>query len=181
MKRFLVLLVLLLGVNLAHAQDMGTVVQSCGNIALQYPVGQTRPIQVDTNGNLCIAGTGSAGSGSGGFPPNSIPVTSSATGTTGAVVATLPGTAGRFTYLCGFTATGNEAATGAIVAVTAAGTVSGSLNFNISHPVTPALGTLVEAFNPCVPSSGQNTAITVTSAADAAGTNVAVSAWGFQQ
>lgn len=125
--------------------------------------------------------TPAAGSGNAGSPLGSTPVTSSATGTTGAVVATLPAVAAKFTYICGFTATGNEAATGGIFAVTVAGTVSGSLNFNISHPVTPTLGVLSITLTPCVPSSAVNTAITVTSAADAAGANVAVSAWGYQQ
>jgi hypothetical protein len=108
-------------------------------------------------------------------------VISSATGTTGAVVATLPGVASKFTYICGFYATGNEAATGAVVAVTVAGMVSGSMVFNISHPVTPSLGIANQSFTPCLPSSAVNTAITVTSAADAAGTNVSVAAWGYQQ
>lgn len=113
------------------------------------------------------------------YPAFAVAETSSATGSTSAVTATLAASSTLRTYLCGFTATGNEAATGAVVAVTVAGTVTGSLNFNISHPVTPTLGVLTETFTPCVPSSAINTTITVTSAADAAGTNVAVSAWGY--
>lgn len=158
------------------------VVASCSTPPVVNPVGALIPLVVDVNGNLCsTGGAPPAGSGTAGFPAGATPVTSSATGTTGAVVATLPAAAGKTTYICGFNATGNEAATGAIVAVTVAGTISGSLNYFIAHSVTPTLGNLNNTFTPCVPSSAVNTAITVTSAADAAGTNVAVTAWGYQQ
>lgn len=96
------------------------------------------------------------------------------------MVATLPAATSRTTYLCGLYASGNEAATGAVVAVTVTGTISGTLNLAVSHPVTPGLGNLNPSFNPCIPANGINTAITVTSAADAAGTNVVVTAWGYQ-
>jgi hypothetical protein len=110
-----------------------------------------------------------------------VQVTASATGTTGAVVATLPAAVGKLTWVCGAYVTGNEAATGAVVNVTIANIVTGSMVIPISHPVTPNVGTLSLAFNPCIPGNAPNTAVTVTSAADAAGTNVAVAAWGYQR
>jgi hypothetical protein len=62
-----------------------------------------------------------------------------------------------------------------------AGTITGSMVFNIAHPVSPALGSLAPPpMNPCVPASAVKTAITVTSAADAAGVSVSVAAWGLQ-
>jgi hypothetical protein len=116
------------------------------------------------------------------YPQGAVPVTSSATGTTSAVVATLPGVSGKTTYLCGFNVTGTTSTTANSTAVTVAGTISGSLNFNIQHPVTPSLGNLASPpMAPCIPASAQNTSITVTSAADAGGSNVAVAAWGYQQ
>lgn len=144
-------------------QTVGGWVQMCINTA-----GQAVP---------CTSGVG----GSAGAPAGAVEVTSSNTGSTAAVTATLPGVAGKFTYICGFYATGNTTTTANVTAVTVAGTVSGSMVFNIAHPVSPALGTASPSnFSPCISSSAVNTAITVTSAADAAGVSISVAAWGYQ-
>lgn len=100
------------------------------------------------------------------------PVSNSpATGTTGAVAATLPASAAKLTYITGF-AVGRTAGAGATITV--AGLLNGSLFFTqLSAP-------LVVIFDPPLPASALNTAITVTSAADGTGTGVNVAAWGFQ-
>lgn len=167
--------------RVSHAQDAGTVVQSCGNVAQSYAVGSTRPIQVDTNGNLCTSSGGSAGAGGGGFPVNSIPITGNAQGTTGAVVGTLAAAAGRFTYICGLNVSAVGSAAGAVGPITVAGIVGSSQVYQLAAAATPSAGFLSQTFTPCIPSSAQNTAITVTTTADATGTAIDVNSWGFQQ
>lgn len=113
------------------------------------------------------------------YPSGAVPVTSSVTGTTGAAVATLPGVAVKTTYICGFTITSD--ATAAIAgAATVAGTVSGSLNYIQNVGAATAAQALTQNFNPPIPASAANTAITVTSAAAGVGGNTAVTAWGYQ-
>ena len=113
------------------------------------------------------------------YPNNSVPVTNSATGTTATVVATLPANPSRTTYICGFsmTATATAATAGA---ATVAGTLGGTLNFVEGVGLSPAVATLSQSFNPCVPASAVNTTIVVTSFAAGTGGNAAVSAWGYQ-
>lgn len=115
----------------------------------------------------------------GAYPTAATPITASATGTTAAVVATLVGTSGKTTYVCGITltATGTAAAGNATVA----GLVSGTMNFTQGIPATPAVGTLSQSFTPCIPASAANTSIVVTSFAAGTGGVAAASAWGYQQ
>lgn len=110
----------------------------------------------------------------GGSPdPTAAPVANSpATGTTGAVVATLPAAVGRLTHITGFSV-GRSAGAGATVTV--AGLAAGSLLFT-----SVAGAPLTVAFDPPLPASALNTVITVTSAADGTGVNVNVAAWGIQ-
>jgi hypothetical protein len=122
----------------------------------------------------------------GGYPPNATPISASATGTTGAVVATLAAVAGKTTYICGWSYQGSDATAGQSGTVVISGTITGSLNF--AYPTlaagatTPQPGPLGNLFTPCVPASAANTTIVVTSPALGAGATVAaVSAWGFQQ
>lgn len=113
------------------------------------------------------------------YPSGAVPVTNSATGTTGATVATLPAVSGKTTYIAGFTITAD--ATAAIAgAATVAGTVSGSLNYIQSVGAATAAQQLTQNFNPPIPASAANTAITITSAAAGVGGNTAVTAWGYQ-
>jgi hypothetical protein len=114
------------------------------------------------------------------------PVTASATGTTGAITATLPAAAGKTTYICGFQFTGtNATAANPATNVTITGTISGTLNFGFPTLAagaavanTPPVG---EVFAPCIQASASNTAIVVNGPALGAGaTLVSVSAWGYQ-
>lgn len=149
------------------AASQGFTVTSCGTpLANQYLAGGFNNIVIDINGNTCTAAALS--------PAGVTPVSNSATGTTGAVVATLPGVAGKTTSICSF----NVAATGtgAIGPITVAGLAGGSQTFQLTAP-----GTLPITFTPCAAASATNTAITVTTTADASATGVIVNATGFQQ
>lgn len=100
------------------------------------------------------------------------PVTASATGTTGAVTATLPATGGKTTYLCSVQV--GEAGTGTATA-TATSTVSGTLNYVVTAP-----GNFTVTYNPCVPANAAAQSIAIATAANASATAVAVTATGFQ-
>ena len=124
------------------------------------------------------------GSASGtGYPNQSTPITASATGTTGALTATLPGVAGKTTFICGFAMTSGGTTTAIFANATVVGTISGTLNF-VYGDVAPTAGQgrLVVGFSPvCIPASAQNTAIVVTQPAGGTGTTAAsVSVWGYQ-
>lgn len=116
------------------------------------------------------------------YPLGSIPVTASATGTTGATTATLPAGQTTTTYLCGFSIRANAqvAATGN---ATVTGTVTGTLNFTQwTAPLASGIGVTEPPIgNPCIPASGANQAIAVVSAAPGTGGVVSVSAWGYRQ
>jgi len=114
------------------------------------------------------------------YPAGASPLTASATGTTGATAATLAGTSGKTTFLCGFSI-GSNATVGLGGTATISGVVSGSMSFIQPVAVTPAVGQLDKAFNPCIPASTQNAGITVTSAAAGVGGATDVNAWGYQQ
>lgn len=112
------------------------------------------------------------------MPPGAAQISGNAAGTTGAVVGTLAAAAGRTTYICGFNvqAIGGTAAVGPI---TVAGLVGSSQVYQGSS--SAAGGTIAkEAFNPCLPASSSNVAITITTTADGTATAVNVNSWGFQ-
>jgi hypothetical protein len=99
------------------------------------------------------------------------------------VVATLPAASGKITYICGFSVSPGSAATAITIQVVVV--ANSTFTWAVGAPVT-AVGTtgtpLTVAFNPCVPGSGTNTAITVTSGAlGTSGINNDVNAWGYQQ
>lgn len=161
----------------ASAIDFNVVVvTSCGPLSTALPTGTGYSLFTDQNGNLC----GAAGSSSQ-FPAGATPVTASATGTTAATTATLPGVASKTTYLCGFSIRANAtaAATGN---ATVTGTITGTLNFTQwTAPLASGLGiTEPPIGSACVPASAVNTGIAVISAAPGSGGVVSVSAWGYQ-
>lgn len=114
------------------------------------------------------------------YPVNSVTVTptpkgSVQTGTTGAVTAALGAVASVTNYLCGFdvsyvggTASGQ---------VTVTGLLMGTLTYNILASATPGL--LPVRFNPCVPASAVNTAITLTSPALSGASADDINLWGY--
>lgn len=114
-----------------------------------------------------------------GYPTGAAPITASATGTTAAVVMTLPGAVGRTTYICGFTIT--STATAAINGTaTVAGVVTGTMSYVQGVGLAPAVVILQEDLTPCIPASAVNTAIVITSAAAGTGGITAVNAQGYQ-
>jgi hypothetical protein len=104
------------------------------------------------------------------------PVGAVATGTTGAVVATFAATASVTNFLCEFDVS--------IIGGTASGTVTiaglngGSRVYNLSATATGVL--LSKSFSPCLPASGTNTAITITTSAFAAATANDVNSSGYR-
>ncbi len=106
-----------------------------------------------------------------------IPIQGNGTGSTGAVTCTLAGTAGKVTYICGFSvsAIGGTAAVGPI---TIANTVTASQVYQLAS--SPGGSTLAVSFEPCVPANASNTSITITTTADGTASAVDVNSWGFQ-
>lgn len=98
-------------------------------------------------------------------------------------VATLPGVAGKTTWIEGFTCTATGATGALAVTVTVAGLVTGTMNFTFAFPagVAVAAQPLIVNFPQPLPASGLNTAIVVTlPASGTGGTNATANAWGFQ-
>lgn len=110
---------------------------------------------------------------------NCIPITASSTGTTAATTATLPAVVGKTSFICSFQITSNATA-GLSVPATVTGTIGGTLNYNEPVGVTPAVGQLIVAFNPCVPATGTNAPIAVNAGAAGAAGVTAVTATGYQ-
>lgn len=148
----------------AQAQTVGCTGPTGGNCVPTVPfttsgaISSTNPLPVQAAGN--------------GYPISSTPITASATGTTGAVSATLPATAGKTTYLCSVQI--GEAGTGTATA-TATNTITGTLNYVVAAP-----GNFTVTYTPCVPASAANTTIPVATVANASATAVAVTATGYQ-
>jgi hypothetical protein len=106
------------------------------------------------------------------------PITGNNTGSTGAVVGTLPASSAGKTFICGFSvdALGGTAAVGPI---TVAGIVGSSMTFQLSSSATGAFRE--KSFTPCLAASAPNTAITITTTANGTATAVDVNSWGYQQ
>lgn len=165
----------------SHAQTTGVVVQTCGALAQQYAPGSQRPFAVDINGNQCTTGNSvGAGSGTAGYVSNATPVTVASTGTVSAVTAAIPAAAGKFSYICGFDITIIQNATAAVPTTPTVTGTQATLTYQMVNAVSTTT-LLTHAYNPCLPSSAANTAITVTSPADADATTVDINVWGFQQ
>lgn len=99
-------------------------------------------------------------------------------GTTGSVAATMTPPAGKTAYICGWSHMG-YASLATTKTITVANLPGGSQVLYVSDPTTPAL--TQQNYTPCLPATGPGTAITVTAAADANGTEVTVNAWGYTQ
>lgn len=114
------------------------------------------------------------------YPQNAIPVTSSTTGSTGSITATLAGTTSKTTFICGYSVRANASAVNTNTIVVS-GTISGSLNFlQWTAAAGSGLGVSEQIFTPCIPASAQNTSIVVTTGAPGAGGAISVAAWGYQ-
>ena len=109
--------------------------------------------------------------------PTTSTITGNSTGTTGAVVGTLAGVTGKYTYICGFSV--SAVGTGAEGPITIAGTVTASLVYQLTAAAAGAQ--LTQTFTPCIQSSASGTNITVTTTANGSASAVDVNSWGFLQ
>jgi hypothetical protein len=151
--------------------NVGTTQADCGVINM-YLNGSSQAVAVAPSTPLPVIHTTL-------LPNAATAISGNSTGTTGAVVGTLSGTSGKTTYLCQFDvqAIGGTAAVGPI---TVAGLVGSSRVYQGSS--SAAGGTVASAsFNPCIPASAANTAITITTTADGTASAVDVNSWGYQQ
>lgn len=150
------------------------------------------PVVVNNTTGIPIAGTGPAAvsaavptTQSSQYPTNATTttptaVTATATGTTAATAASLGATASVTNFVCGFDITADAAAL-ATGTATLSGTISGSLNYlQTITAITNGTSQLTRAFNPCIPASAANTAITITSAAAGTSGNTIVNIWGYR-
>jgi hypothetical protein len=121
------------------------------------------------------------------YPPGAVPITGSASGTTGAIAASIPAVANKTAYICGFYYTGSNATAAQNGSVTVTGTIGGTMSFG--YPTlaiaTPPIANTIpvdEAFLPCVPATSVNVAITVNGPALGAGAPLATAeVWGYYQ
>lgn len=104
-----------------------------------------------------------------------------ASGTTGIVSGGIPGVPGYRTWLCGFDLSGVGSAVAPMSPVTVSGTAGSSFFYNgvLTATATAAGTPLNMRFNPCIPSSAANQAISVTTTADGTATAVNMQAWGY--
>jgi hypothetical protein len=150
----------------AHGASECFTVSACGNILTNpYTTGGFNACTVDINGNTCISTSA--------LPAGATQISGNASGTTGAVVATLAGVAAKTTYICTFNV--SASGTGAAGPITIAGLSGGSQTYQLTAP-----NSVSQTFSPCLPASAVNTAITITTTADASATAVNVNSSGYQ-
>jgi hypothetical protein len=102
----------------------------------------------------------------------------------GVATATLSGTTGKVTYICGFAITSSGSTAAAVVNATVNFVAGGTLTFPYATVAGAALANqpLVVAFSPCLSATAPNTAVAVSMPSLGAGnTNTAVNAWGYQR
>jgi hypothetical protein len=117
--------------------------------------------------------------------PTGATAVTAASGNVGAAAATvsLPAVSGRTNYVSGFSVTG-LGATGALTLQITLGSLVGSVTqtyiYEVPAGVTTAAPTLVVTFNPPIPASAANTAITLTVPSFGTGnTNASANVWGY--
>lgn len=112
------------------------------------------------------------------YPNSATPVGGPGSGTTGAVVGTLPAVSGKTNYICGVTvsAIGGVAAVGPIVV---AGLKGGSQTYQLVSTATGVTMPNPFAGSVCFPASAVTTAITATTTADGTASAVNVNIWGY--
>lgn len=164
-KRILLALSALLLATPAFAADTPNPVtpgyQVCSNssgatICGFVPVDATHPLPVTTT------------------PIGATLLSGNASGTTGAVVGTLAAASGKTTSICTFNV--SASGSGSVGPITIAGLLGGSQTYQLTAP-----GSVGMTFSPCLPASAVNTAITITTTADASATAVNVNSSGYRQ
>lgn len=122
--------------------------------------------------------------GPAGYPVGVTPITAgSGNAANAAAAATMAASAGVTNYIAGFSVTGAGATAAAPVIVTVAGIVQATRSFIYTFAAGSAVGNqpLNVVFDPPIPATAVNTAITVTCPASGlGGTHNAVVCWGFR-
>ena len=112
------------------------------------------------------------------------PITASSANAAAANNLTLPGVAGKRTFISGFVVSGGGATGASVIAITVSGVgASGTLNFALPIPAgaTAAVQPLNVQFSPPLAANADNQAISLTVPSFGAGNTVdAASAWGFK-
>lgn len=117
------------------------------------------------------------------LPAGTVVIGSSGSVANAAAAATLPGAAGKTTYITGFQCTASGATAGLDVTVTLTGLISSNMSFTFTFPAGALVGAqpLIVAFSQPIPASAPNTAIVLTLPAGGVGnTNATATAQGFQ-
>ncbi len=104
--------------------------------------------------------------------------TASASGTTGAVTASLAAVAGQTTWLCTLDVSA-IGGTAAVSPITVSGLKGGSFTYQLASSATGV--TLSRTFTPCIAASAPNTAISAVTTADGSASAVSVNLSGFTQ
>lgn len=147
--------------------------------AFSFAQAQTIACTGPTGGNCVPVVQMQTVAGAAGYPTSAVPITGSALGTTAQTSGSLAAVAAKTTYICGYYVSIN--ATAAITgAGSITGVITGSMSFQQSVAVTPAVSVSQQTFTPCIPASAVNTVININSIAAGAGGAVSVYAWGFQ-
>jgi hypothetical protein len=108
-------------------------------------------------------------------------VAASATGTTSAVVATLPAVASKTNYLCTVDISELQGSTAGSFSATVSGLV-GSVTFTYEGSnAASSASTISRTFTPCIGANGANSAISVTANANANAAAVSVNLTGYAQ
>jgi len=129
-----------------------------------------------------VVSVAAGAAGAAGYPTGATPVAATANGTNATITATLPAAVGKTTYITGYQVSGGSPTAASLISATLSGVIGGP------HPVfftgqAQPLNTapLVIAFNPPIPASAVNTAISVAASAFGAGSATQqVSVQGFQ-
>ena len=103
---------------------------------------------------------------------------------TGGATATLPGVAGKTTFLCGFSVSGTGSTGGGAVTATIA-TLVGGQTLSYSYVFANGANTTSTpdqyTYTPCIPANAVNTAIVLSVPGQAGNTGTQLNIWGYQQ
>lgn len=102
------------------------------------------------------------------------PLMTVGSGSTGSVAPAFAAVAGVTNWLCGIDV--SAAGTGLVSPIQVSGVLSSNLFY---YGVSAGAAPLIVRFNPCIPASGPNTSISVSTTADASATAVWVSMYGY--
>lgn len=144
--------------------------------ATQAPDGSVYMTMTDGAGNIVGPGLGTSPSGAASTAASSGNVAA------GVAAATLPAVATKTNYLSGFSINGSGATLGSVVNATVTGLVGGTWTIPVTVVAGVLLGNtpIIYNFNPQIPASAVNTAITVSCPSLGTGsTNSAVNIWGY--